>query len=369
MLLVAMRLRTITTILGLVATIAMPALAAGQSVADLVREASPQVVRVRVGQPGPAPSKSTATEERCRREPRGSGSGFVVATSAGRPPASELTSIYILTNNHVVNPCLTDWPTVALRVQFAGEGTEFAATRIGADPATDLAVIRVDRLRTLATILNRPLKFAPGVAVGEDVVAIGFALGQEGGPTVTKGIVSAVGRSLGGKHSDLIQMDATIHHGNSGGPLLNMRGEVVGVNSFGREELIYYAISSRVAGRVSSELVSRGVVTRGQLGFRAVVSVSDDIVERVGSSQGPALERGALLVEPTPGGPLALAGLRRCDLIQQVEGYPIHNEGDLRNALLFLAPGSTVKCSTAAILRRSVIRRARAAHSAPGSCS
>jgi S1-C subfamily serine protease len=353
MLLSAMRARVIATILALAAVSAMPAPGRGQTVADLVREASPQVVRVRVGPPGPPPSRSTATEERCRREPRGSASGFIVATSATRPldigfnvpnrPAGDLTSIYILTNNHVANPCPTDWPRVALRVQFAGEGTEFTATRVGADPQTDLAVIRVERLRNIAVFFNRPLKFAPGVAVGEDVVAIGFALGQEGGPTVTKGIVSAVGRSLAGKYSDLVQMDATIHHGNSGGPLLNMRGEVVGVNSFGREELLYYAVSSRVASRVSSELLSRGTVTRGQLGFRSVVSVSDDVVERMGSSQGPALERGALLVDLIPGGPLALAGLRRCDLIQQVEGYPIHNEGELLNALLFLAPGSTVK--------------------------
>jgi serine protease Do len=265
-----------------------------------------------------------------------------VLSNPNRPIAAN-TSVYILTNNHVANPCPTDWPSVVLRVQFAGEGADFEATRVGADPQSDLAVIRVERLRAVARFLTKPLQFARGVAVGEDVVAIGFALGQEGGPTVTKGIVSAVGRSIEGQHSDLVQMDAAIHHGNSGGPLLNLRGEVVGVNSFGLNDTIYFAISSRVAGRVSSELVSRGVVTRGQLGFRSVLSISDEMVERRGSSQGPALERGVLLVEPTPGGPLALAGLRRCDLLQQVESYQVHNVGELMNALLFLAPGSTVK--------------------------
>ena len=329
---------------------------ADKSVSDIVAEMSSRVVRIRIGAPGPPPSMANPSVAECRREPRGSGSGFVIAApglqSLSPRPQSQLgatTPIYILTNNHVANPCAVDWPHVKLRVQFGGEGADFDGIRVGADPNTDLAVIRVSRLRAFASTFNQPLRFATGVRVGEDVVAIGFPLGQEGGPSVTRGIVSAVGRSLdGGRVSDLIQMDAAIHSGNSGGPLLNMRGEVVGVNTVKvledrrTGEAINFAMSARIASRVASELIARGTVTRGQLGVRSVISVTEAIVESRGAGDGPPLERGALVADVYPGSPAAQVGLRRCDLIQHVEGYPVRNVGDLMNALLWLSPGTRV---------------------------
>ncbi len=250
----------------------------------------------------------------------GSGSGVIISDQG-----------YIVTNNHVVEGA------VELTVIFY-DGREAPARLIGAYPASDVAVIKVDG----------PL---PGVAelgdsdtllLGARVIAIGSALGRFQN-TVTTGIVSGLGRQLGGI-SGLIQTDASINHGNSGGPLVSLAGQVVGINAMvvrgdGADlaEGLGFAIPSNVVRAVGEQLIANGAVERAYLGIR-YRGLQTDEARRVDLPVGS----GAALESVEPGGPAALAGLRAGDLIVALDGQPLSTSSSLPTLMLSLRPGQAV---------------------------
>jgi serine protease Do len=229
------------------------------------------------------------------------GSGFVIDPSG-----------LIVTNNHVIDGA--EQITVTLN-----DGTSLPAKVVGRDEKTDLALLRVKPPRPLVSAhfgdSNKP-------RVGDWVLAIGNPFGL--GSTVTTGIVSARNRDIeAGPYDDFIQTDAPINRGNSGGPLFDMDGAVIGINSViyspsGGSVGIGFAIPSNMARDVIGQIEKFGATRRGWLGVR-VQSVTDDIAQGMGL---PA-PSGALIAEITPGGPAAKAGLQQGDVITAFDGKPI----------------------------------------------
>jgi serine protease Do len=248
---------------------------------------------------------------------------------------------HILTNNHVVQGAQ------AINV-ILDTGETFPATLIGGDLNTDTAVVRIDA----DGLKPARLGDSTMVEIGEDVIAIGHALGLAGGPTVSKGVVSALGRSLETDARtqttivDLIQTDASINPGNSGGPLVNDRGEVIGINtaiiqqSQGQGTVtqgIGFAIRINNAMEVALQLIAKGFVTRGYLG------VSPINVNPARASQFDLpVDRGVLLYRMGSNSAAHRAGLRDGDLLIQLDDRPISNTGDLSKFLLEHPPGDTV---------------------------
>jgi S1-C subfamily serine protease len=343
--------------------------ARGLTTAEVVRQASRSIVRIEVE----GPTTETITEgsgpDAKTRQVDGYGvafgTGFVI-DDAG----------HVVTNEHVIHAIGISWKgeprlTVELPREFnprpdasRDKEEEGAYAKIvvrndrsylvnppvvGYDEQSDLAVLQI------RAGLLPPLKFArpESIEVGEDVVAIGFALGLQGKPTVTKGIISAVGRSYfeapgapGGRFlegGDLIQTDAAINHGNSGGPLLNMAGEVVGVNTYTlaaqpnhETQGIYLARSCRTAARYVEELIADGAVARGRLGG-ALIEPPLFVYRFLDSPQG------VLLMNVEPGSAAELAGLHRGDLILRLGGCDVRSLGDLDDALALFKTGRTVE--------------------------
>ncbi len=244
---------------------------------------------------------------------------------------------HIVTNNHVVT-LESDQPAQKITVTLS-DGRKFAATIVGRDPPTDLAVLKIDAGDLSPVTLGE----ASALAVGEDVVAIGNALDLPGGPTVTKGVVSALGRLIEeGSVSipDAIQTDAAINPGNSGGPLVNMRGEVVGITTAvirGEAEGIGLAISIDSAEPIVSELIDKGRVERGFLGV-TIVPITPSLAE----SFDLAVDHGVGLREVQADGPAAQAGLRAGDIIVKLADTEIQSSGDLFQALTDHRGGETV---------------------------
>ncbi|HEX7325797.1 MAG TPA: trypsin-like peptidase domain-containing protein [Rhodanobacteraceae bacterium] len=238
---------------------------------------------------------------------------------------------YILTNNHVIAGA--DDIQVILH-----DGRRAHAKLIGADPDTDLAVLKID-VGTLPTIDVDP--HTP--KVGDVVLAIGnpFGIGQ----TVTMGIVSALGRQLSlSPYEDFIQTDAAINSGNSGGALVNAEGELVGINTAMLEhdtgaQGIGFAIPVRTAKRVLEQIIEHGRVVRGWLG----IDVTNVIVSA--DSGLPAAARGATVIDVYPGGPAARAGIQPGDVLLAFNGKPIIDPTDLRTREAEMAPGSKVEIS------------------------
>ncbi len=261
-----------------------------------------------------------------RRQPReyyrsGLGSGVIIDAENG----------YILTNNHVVGQA------DEVEVVLADKRT-FKAQWVRTDPPTDLAVVKIEPDR----LIDAPLADSATLKVGHWVLAIGS---PEGLPqTVTAGIVSATGRVTGrGGYENFIQTDAAINHGNSGGPLVNMRGEVVGINTAivsrtGVNEGIGLSIPSNMARDILDQLVEGGKVVRGYLGVR-IQNVDEDLAESFDLPN----TRGALVAEVSPDSPADEGGIKAGDFIVAVDGKRVDSVNELRNAVAAIDPDEEVE--------------------------
>ncbi len=248
------------------------------------------------------------------QQAEGAGSGFIF-----RPDG------YIFTNNHVVEGA--QQITVALPPsQRFPRGTTLPGKVLGQDPLTDTAVVKVEA----SDLTTLPMARAP-LQVGDWVIAVGNALALEGGPTVTLGIVSALGRSVdvdtGVTLYDLIQTDAAINPGNSGGPLLNLSGEVVGMNTIvaGGAQGIGFAVSVNTVLSVVDELIRLGKVNWPWIG----VTVGS-VTPAVASQFGLGVEEGVLIREVSQGSPAERVGLKQNDVIVRLGGV------DTPDYLIFL---------------------------------
>ena len=239
---------------------------------------------------------------------------------------------HILTNNHVIASAKEI--TVTLNT-----GDSFTAEVVGRDPTTDLAVIRIDAEGLTPAVLGD----SSTVEVGEDVIAIGHALGLQGGPTVSKGVVSALGRSIiaGAQATmvDLIQTDASINPGNSGGPLVNDRAEVVGVNTAIIEsgQGIGFAININDAKVVARQLVEKGFVERAFLGITPF-----NLTAALANSYNIPVTEGVIIQQAIPGTGAGNVGLREGDVIVQLGDTPIRNTGELSKFLIEHEAGEKV---------------------------
>ena len=254
---------------------------------------------------------------------------------------------YILTNNHVV--ANADRLTVALP-----DGRSFDGKLVGADPDTDLAVLQIQG----SNLPVAELGDSSQLAVGDWVVAIGNALALPGGPTVTVGVVSALGRTVQepGDQSgtagpflyDLIQTDAAINPGNSGGALVNLMGQVVGINTLvaGMAEPgvqaqgIGFAIAINTAKPIAQQLVATGRVAHPFLGIEYTL-LTPAIASRLGIQDG----QGLVIVRVVAGSPADRAGLKRLDVIRGIDGQPITSESTLGRVLSTHKPGDVVTLS------------------------
>ncbi len=263
----------------------------------------------RFGQPMPVAISSP---------PRGEGSGFIVSADG-----------YILTNAHVV----ADADEVTVKTT---DRREYTAKVVGYDEATDVAVLKIDAKNLPTVKIGDPSKLRPG----EWVIAIGSPFGFEN--SVTAGIVSATSRSMpGSNYAPFIQTDVAVNPGNSGGPLFNLNGEVVGINSqiysrSGGYMGLSFAIPIDVASNVQQQLVSTGKVTRSRIG----VSIQD-VNAQLAESFGLDRPKGALVGMVEDDGPGAKAGLKAGDVILKVDGTDIDQSSQLPGLIASKKPGST----------------------------
>lgn len=238
---------------------------------------------------------------------------------------------YILTNNHVVKDADD------IRVRLSDKG-EFKGKVVGTDPKSDIAVIKIDA----PNLPHLRLADSDKLQVGETVIAVGnpFGLSQ----TVTSGIVSAIGRSNVGisDYEDFIQTDAAINPGNSGGALINVRGELVGINTAifstsGGYQGVGFAIPSNMARSIMESLVSKGKVVRGWLGV-SIQPVTADIAKQFRLQD----EKGALIGDVVESSPAEKAGLQRGDVITALNGKEVIDPAGLRNTVASIGPGKEV---------------------------
>ena len=293
---------------------------AALTTSELVRLAEPGVVRI-------------ATNG-------GVGSGFVIAEDG-----------YIITNNHVIQGS-NGRPATSIQVTL-NDGEVVRAVVVGADARADIAVLKIE------TGKLKPLKLASleNVQVGDDVVAIGFALDLKRGEgpafSVTRGIISAKNRGIDESATQIlgaIQTDAAINHGNSGGPLLNLQGEVVGVNTAiapdsstgGIAPGIGFAVGSDTVKAVYEQIRANGRVSRGLLGISQFEALRPAKARDLGL---PESTGGVYLDSPSDvaaNGPAAAAGIRGGDVIVKVGKFAVRNESDLAVAMIQNPPGTKV---------------------------
>jgi len=314
------------------------------SYADVVKKVAPAVVTIRVeGKAKVSPTQFGEGEDFFRRffgdpseggprapraprsfRQRGLGSGVVVSGDG-----------YILTNNHVIEGA------DSINIDLT-DGRTLGAKLIGTDKPSDLALLKVNASDLHALTLGN----SDAVQVGDVVLAVGNPLGI--GQTVTMGIISAKGRATGngdGSYEDFLQTDAPINHGNSGGALVNTKGELVGINSqilsnTGENIGIGFAIPANMARHVSDQLRKDGKVRRAQLGV-TIQPVTSDMASSLGLKE----VGGVIISSVTDGGAADRAGLKQGDVIQAFNGESVKDLNALRNRVADTAPGSNATVS------------------------
>ena len=302
------------------------------TLAPLVNEVTPAVVNISVITRSPLEDNPLFRDpffrrffdlpDRPERNEQAAGSGVIIDAAHG----------YILTNHHVIKDAEQTVVTLKDRRQFK-------AKLVGTDPGTDIAVLQIPAQKLTALRLGD----SDQLQVGDYVIAIGnpFGIGQ----TVTSGIVSALGRSglsIEG-YEDFIQTDASINPGNSGGALVNLRGELIGINSAiigpaGGNVGIGFAVPSNMARAVMSQIVRYGEVRRGRLGIE-MANLTPELAQKLGAG---SLD-GAVVANIQPGSPAAKAGLRQGDVVTAMNGRAIRDAGDLRNRLGLTPVGEQVE--------------------------
>ncbi len=237
---------------------------------------------------------------------------------------------YVLTNHHVI----ADSTEILVTLK---DRRRFKATLVGSDRGTDIALLRIEASNLTAL----PFGDSDALKVGDFVVAIGnpFGLGQ----TVTSGIVSALGRSVLNieDYEDFIQTDASINPGNSGGALVNLRGELVGINTaiIGPTNIgIGFAVPSNMAGAVMDQLARYGEVRRGQVGVM-IQDLTPDIAKALNIAQ----SQGAVITQVQPGSSAEKAGLQAGDVVIELNGRPVRSSSDLRNRIGLVRIGEQVE--------------------------
>jgi len=299
------------------------------AVTDVVERVTPAVVHLEVAIP--APPRRGRARQRDGRPPTSSGSGFVFAPDG-----------FVLTNSHVVERATRIWATTA-------DGSRCHAELVGVDPDTDLAVVRVDG----SGFATAPFGDSSRLRPGQLVIAIGNPLGFES--TVTAGIVSALGRTMRAQSGRLIdsviQTDAALNPGNSGGPLVSSRGEVVGVNTaiIAGAHGICFAVPSSTAQLVIPQLIRDGRVRRAFIG---VSGQSVRLSRRRVQVSHLTASSGVLVTEIVEHGPADAAGLRVRDVILELAGNVISTVDDLHRVLTQEAIGHE---TTLSVLRNGQI--------------
>jgi serine protease Do len=319
---------------------ATPAIAAGVPAGgyvDLVARVAPAVVTIEVSKTASLASTDgediqpqTPFDDFARRfglpmpggdspAMKGAGTGFVISED-GR----------IVTNAHVVDGA--DDVTVTL-----ADGTQYAAKVVGADSATDIAVLKIEATGLTAVTFGA----SKDLQVGENVVAMGNPFGL--GNTVTTGIVSAIGRDINaGPFDNFIQTDAAINKGNSGGPLFNEQGEVIGINTAivsptGGSVGIGFAVPSDMASAVVADLSDDGKIQRGWLGVQ-IQPVSEDVASALGLDAA----KGVMIAQVIEDTPAMKAGLRKGDIVTAIDGTAVDGPRDLTRIVAGDAPGKTI---------------------------
>jgi S1-C subfamily serine protease len=268
---------------------------------------------------------------------KGVGTGFIVRQDG-----------IIVTNCHVV-----EGGSKITVSTSADKPTQYDARVIGGDCQHDLAVLKIDA-NGLPTV---PLGVSSALELGQPVVAIGYALALEGGPTVTSGIVSSLDRTItvpdpnctvcqNGRrvYTDVIQTDAAINHGNSGGPLLNTAGQVVGINSAGDDNAqnIGFAIAIDSATSAIQQAVSDPLAAAAYLGV-----TSQTVTPGIAMQLGLPVDTGAYVIATTNGGPAAQAGIKDGEVITAIDGSKVSSADDVGSILAKLSPGQTVSVDLA----------------------
>ncbi|MFA5958149.1 MAG: Do family serine endopeptidase [Hyphomicrobium sp.] len=250
---------------------------------------------------------------------QGQGSGFVISSDG-----------YVVTNNHVIDGA------TKIQVSFDNDETKYDAKLVGTDPRTDIALIKIESNKTFPTVKLSDKK----PRVGDWALAVGNPFGLGG--TVTAGIVSALARDIGSGPYDYLQIDAAVNRGNSGGPTVNIDGDVIGVNTAifspsGGNVGIAFAVPATTVKEVVQQLKADGSVSRGWLGVK-IQNVDEDTAASIGLSDA----HGALVSEVTPNGPASKSGIKAQDAILQVNGDKIADSRDLARKIAELAPNTDV---------------------------